>query len=70
MSKAKMFSCIHCGTPFPAYPPDDEHPVASLEKPQEAAGSIVEMTHDCQNRQCGKPATLYWFRRKTSFTTG
>jgi hypothetical protein len=71
-SKAKKFSCVHCGTPFEVYPPDDEHPRASLEKPKasEVAGSIIEMTYDCKNKNCLKPTTLYWYRQKMDFSVG
>ena len=68
MSKARWFSCIHCGTPFEVYPPDDEHPIASLEKPKEAAGTIKEMTVDCI--RCLQPTTLYWYRKKMTFSVG
>lgn len=68
MSKAKKFGCVHCGTPFEVYPPDDNHPTASLEKPKEAAGTIVEMTYDCRN--CMHPTTLYWYRDKIAFAVG
>jgi len=45
MSRAKRFSCIHCGTSFDVNPPDDNHPTASLEKPKESdvEGTIIEM---------------------------
>jgi hypothetical protein len=64
MSKAKKFSCVHCGTPFEAYPPDDEYPVASSEKPEasELAGIVIEKIHDCKN--CLQPTTLYWYKKK------
>ena len=64
MSKVKKFSCIHCGNPFEVYPPDDNHPSASLEKPKEAAGTVIEMTYDCKNQDCLQPTTLYWYRKK------
>jgi len=64
MSKPKKFSCVHCGNPFEVYLPDDEHPTASLEKPKEAAGTIIPMTYDCKNEDCVKPTTLYWYRKK------
>jgi len=72
VSKAKKFSCIHCGTPFEVYPPDDEHPTASLDKPKESevSGNIKEMTYDCQNKDCLKPTTLYWFRRRMHIVVG
>lgn len=63
MSKAKRFSCIHCGTSFEVNPPDDNHPTASLEKPKESdvEGTIIEMTYDCEN--CLHPTVLYWYRK-------
>jgi hypothetical protein len=72
MSKAKKFSCVHCGTPFEVYPPDDNHPTASLEKPQEAdvSGTIIEMTYDCKTKHCLKPTVLYWYSVKRSFDLG
>lgn len=59
---------MRCGIPFEVYPPDDDHPHASLEKPKEAAGTIVEMTYDCENPGCKNPTTLYWYRPKMSFS--
>jgi len=70
MSKAKKFSCIHCGTPFEVYPPDDRHSRASLEKPKEAQGSIIPMTYDGKNKACMKPTTLYWYEPKIGFVVG
>jgi len=70
MSKVRRFSCIHCGSPFEVYPPDDDHPRASLEKPKEAAGGIIEMTYDCKNNDCLKPTTLYWYRPKMHIAVG
>lgn len=66
MSKVKKFSCTKCGTPFEVYPPDDRHPTASLEKPKEAAGSIIEMTYVCKDKYCRHPTTLYWYRGKAA----
>ena len=68
--KTKRFSCIKCGIPFEVYPPDDNHPTASLEKPKEASGSIIEMTYDCENPSCRHPTTLYWYRPKLTFSVG
>jgi hypothetical protein len=64
MSNVRWFSCRYCGTRFEVYPPDDDHPTAVLEKPKEADGAIVEMTYDCKNNHCGRPTTLYWYRKK------
>ena len=68
MSKVKRLSCVNCGIPFEVYPPDDNHPYASLEKPNEASGSIIEMNYDCENQSCMHPTTLYWYKHKISFS--
>jgi hypothetical protein len=63
-SKKKVFSCRQCGRSYDAYPPDDFHPMASLEKPEEADGTIIEVTHDCENDDCRNPIILYWYKEK------
>jgi len=69
MSKRKRtFSCPECGNPYDAYPPDDRHTTASLEKPEEAEGSVIPITHDCL--VCKTPITIYWYRPKLSFGFG
>jgi hypothetical protein len=69
MSKRKrMFSCPECGEPYEANPPDDDHPRASLEDPRDkAAGTVIKTTHDCNNKNCRHPITLYWYRQKIAF---
>jgi hypothetical protein len=66
MSKEKRFSCVHCGTPFKVYPPDDDHPLAYIEKPEDSkvSGSIIKMAYVCEKEHCHQPTTLYWYRRK------
>lgn len=68
MPRAKEFSCMYCGTQFQVSPPDDNHPTASLDKPNEAEvqGTIKEMSYDCKNKDCLKPTILYWYRQKMS----
>ena len=70
MSKRKrIFSCPECGEPYEAYPPDDDHPRASLEHPgDKAAGTVSIITYDCKN--CKHPITLYWYRQKISIARG
>jgi len=72
MSKSRRFGCKYCGTPFEVYPPDDAHPRATLEKPKEedVTGTIIEMTYDCKYKQCGRPTTLYWYRRRMTIGVG
>ena len=65
MSERKTFSCLKCGRPFPAYPPDDLHPTASLNK--EDLENTVEMKYKCD---CGNEITLYWGRRKLAMVMG
>ena len=65
MSKGKTFSCPECGKPFTAYPPDDFHPIASLNK--EDLEDPVERKYKCV---CGNTHILYWGRRKLAMVMG
>lgn len=67
-SKKRVFSCRECGYPYVAYPPDDRHTTASLEEPKEASGTVIKVTHDCENEHCRQPIVLYWYRPKASFS--
>jgi hypothetical protein len=52
------FSCIYCGAPYEAYPPDSIHDMASL-KPEDV-GDPQKMIYKCQNKDCGKENIIYW----------
>jgi len=56
MSKNRKYSCLSCGTPIEVYPPDQFHPIASLQKDKVA--DPIEMTVICT--YCDKKTKLYW----------
>ena len=68
----KIFSCVQCGHPYEAYPPDDSHRIGTLEKPnpEDVKGTVIEVTHDCENPGCHHPTTLYWWRWKVTISRG
>jgi hypothetical protein len=53
---AKMFGCTKCGSPFPAYPPDDVHCVAS--RNSSSFLETIEASYVCAS--CNEATTLYW----------
>jgi uncharacterized protein with PIN domain len=68
-SKKRVFSCPECGNPYEAHPPDDLHDTVALQEPsKENAENIMTIVHDCLI--CKHPITLYWYRRKLTFSVG
>ena len=62
----RIFSCVECGEPYTAFPPDDLHKVASIKEPSEKdAWDTIKIIHDCV--KCLKPMTVYWYKPKASF---
>jgi len=62
---SKKFSCLYCGTPFDAYPPDDRHNVATRdEKDYE---DHIKVDYKCKGQGCGKINTIYWGHPKPAF---
>jgi hypothetical protein len=60
----KTFSCPK-GHKCVVYPPDDNHPLASLEKSyakENAIGTVIPMQYKCEKRGCGSQFTLYWYQ--------
>jgi rubredoxin len=52
----KRFSCLKCGTPYDAYPPDDRHNIATVnEKDYE---DHIKVDYRCE--KCGNINTIYW----------
>jgi hypothetical protein len=55
--------CPHCKQTFDAQAPDSWHYEASFDKPQmdPSKGEVKQQELVCQNMQCKKHFTLYWF---------
>lgn len=67
----KIFSCPECGEPYEAHPPDDNHPIASLDEKyahENADGTVMKIIHYCE--ECMNPITLYWYRQKRTILVG
>jgi hypothetical protein len=59
--RSRVFSCPN-GHKYIAYPPDDNHLTASLEKDQaekNAIGTVIPRCYTCKD--CGRQSTLYWY---------
>ena len=56
----KKFSCLNCGAPFDAYPPDDIHNTASLRITN--VNEPKKIKYKCE--QCNRENIIYWGRRK------
>jgi len=54
--KVKKFSCLNCGTPFEAYPPDDLHDKATRKKG--FYKDNIKVNYIC--KKCKNVNTLYW----------
>lgn len=71
-SERTPFSCPFCGHPYRAYPPDDHHTTVNSDEEfakGDADGKIIPIIHDCENEECKRPITLYWYRQKRAFMT-
>jgi len=64
--EVKQFSCLHCGVPYTAIPPDDFHPYASVKA--DDVDDPLKMTYRC--KACGKDNTIYWGSQKVFFGVG
>lgn len=53
---AKKYSCLKCGSPFDAYPPDDSHDTATRD-PNKYEDQI-KVDYRCKD--CGYVNTIYW----------
>jgi len=56
--KVRRYSCLKCGAPFDAYPPDDLHDLASVYKP--GSESHVKVNYKCN--ACGEINVIYWMQ--------
>lgn len=58
-----LLRCPYCDWPFEAKPPDQLHFAYSFEKPLRGSfhGNIVKESLLCQNPNCKKSITIYWY---------
>ncbi len=64
IKNAKTFCCPN-GHPYSAFPPDDIHPIASLEEKHanaSASGTIIPILYRCET--CGTESKLYWYGKR------
>jgi rubredoxin len=62
----KKFSCLKCGSPFDAYPPDDRHNVATRnEKDFKDNIKVDYVCKDCRNTN-----TIYWGHPEPAIAIG
>ena len=54
--EVKKYSCLKCGTPFDAYPPDDHHTFASRDPNQYKDN--IKVTYIC--KECKNENVIYW----------
>lgn len=61
MNKTKL-ECPKCHWIFEEMPPDSEHLVGSIDKPQKnILGKVEEQNHVCRNQRCKQSMTIYWY---------
>ena len=55
--------CPYCSEIIDLQSPDKLHTAFSLEKPLQKNyhGQILKSKHACQNPNCGKSITVYWY---------
>ena len=58
-----VLECPFCNETFEAESPDKLHSAYSIEKPLASSyhGYVVKKKHRCQNPECKKPITIYWY---------
>ena len=54
--KVKIYSCIHCGSQFEAYPPDDRHNIAT--RNESDYEDHIKVNYRCKD--CGKDNIMFW----------
>jgi DNA-directed RNA polymerase subunit RPC12/RpoP len=64
--EVKKYSCLNCGTPFDAYPPDDLHRWASRD-PNHYKDNI-KVTYLC--KECKNENVIYWGYVAPAFAIG
>ena len=61
-NEPRNFSCVNCGTPYEAYPPNDENNIAK-QTPCDR-GDSIEIKYECDN--CNHINSIYWDKRHAS----
>jgi len=58
-----VLECPFCSQIFEAESPDKLHSAYSLKKPLASSyhGDVVKKKYKCQNPECKKPITIYWY---------
>jgi hypothetical protein len=58
-----ILECPFCNEIFEAESPDKLHSAYSIEKPIASSyhGDVVKKRYRCQNPECKKPITIYWY---------
>jgi hypothetical protein len=58
-----VLECPFCNEIFEAESPDKLHSAYSTKKPIASSyhGEVVKTRHRCQNPECTKPITIYWY---------
>jgi hypothetical protein len=64
MASSKLvLECPFCNETLEVDPPDKLHSAYSTEKPipRSYHNNVVQQKLKCQNSQCKKPITIYWY---------
>jgi hypothetical protein len=58
-----VLECPFCSQIFEAETPDKLHSAYSMQKPLSSSyhGNVVKKRHRCQNPECLKLITIYWY---------
>ena len=58
-----VFECPFCDEILEVEPPDKRHLAYSSKKPVPRSfhGEVLKKKHKCQNPECKKSTTLYWY---------
>jgi DNA-directed RNA polymerase subunit RPC12/RpoP len=63
---AKTYSCLKCGAPFEAYPPDDRHTIAT--RNEKDFEDHIKVDYRC--KECDNTNTIYWGHSKPYVAVG
>jgi len=63
---AKTYSCLKCGAPFVAHPPDDRHDKAT--RNEKEFEDHIRIDYRC--KECDNTNTIYWGNPPIAFAVG